>query len=105
MIDIQESQGSFTGSGNWLTCKGSRVRSEGQTTDWHARRPGLIHRVRQLTNIQENQCSVRCQAAHWHTRELMRCQPADWHTRKPVFSTVYSTGSGSWLTYKRASVG
>jgi hypothetical protein len=36
---------------------------------------------------QENQCSVRYQAA-------------DWHTRESVFSTV----SGSWLTYKRANV-
>jgi len=61
-----------------LTCKGVRVHSEDQTTDRHARKPGLIHRerqltniqkesvqygVRQLTDIQESQCSVRCQAA------------------------------------------
>jgi len=87
VIDIQESQSSFTESGNWLTCKGSRVRSEGQTTDWHAREPGLS----------------QDQATVWHARDpgfIQRIrQLTDMEGGRGWF-----TESGNWLTYKRASV-
>jgi hypothetical protein len=31
---------------------------QGQATDWHSREPGLIHRVRQLADMEESQASV-----------------------------------------------
>ena len=132
LTDMQGIQGSFRGSDNWLTrkrarvvtgsgncltCKGSSVSAEDQTTDWHATEPGFIHRVRQLTDMLGLKGSFRgsdnwltCKEAEVDSQSQatnikeswcsVRCQAADWHARQPVFSTV----SGSWPTYKRASV-
>ena len=130
--DMQGSQGSFRGSDNWQTCKEAGVDSQRKATDkhtkrkcsvrcqaadWHTREPvfsavsgswltykraSVQYGVRQLTDIQESQCSVRCQAltGMQGAQCSIRCQAADWLARELVFGT----GSGSWLTYKRASV-
>jgi len=101
LTDMQGSRGWFTEKGNWQTYK-KKVFSTVSGSWLTYKRASVQCGVRQLTDIQESQCSVRCQAADWHTREpvFSTVSGADWHARGPVFNTV----SGSWLACERASV-